>query len=120
RTLEALQALRDVVVIHTARDDRDAIFGRELATMARQHAGLRLIAHRSGTHGRLAAATLPALVPDLASRTAYVCGPPGLIELVTTVAAAAGTTVHHERFVAARPIAANTNGAAGSAPVQIR
>ncbi|MDQ3336565.1 MAG: iron-sulfur cluster-binding domain-containing protein [Myxococcota bacterium] len=107
RDLEARRALGDVVLVHVARSDSDAIFGRELATMARQHPTLRLIAHRSAAHGRLAARALRALVPDAAARAIYVCGPPGLVDLVTEVAG--GATVHHEAFVApprARPTAA--------------
>lgn len=102
RDLEARCALGDVVLVHVARRDSDAIFGRELATLARQYPALRLIAHRSAAHGRLVAATLSALVPDARARAIYVCGPPGLVDLVTEVAADA--TVHHEPFVPrARP-----------------
>lgn len=98
RDLEARQALGDVVLVHAARCDSDAIFGRELAAMARQHSSLRLIAHRDTEHGRLSAAALRTLVPDAGTREIYVCGPSGLLDLVTAIAS--GATVHHERFVA--------------------
>lgn len=99
RDLEARDALRDVVVVHSAREDADAIFGRDLAVMATQQAGLRLVAHRTGASGRLDAAALAALVPDLAAREVYVCGPAGLRELVRTIA---GDRVHAEAFTAPR------------------
>ena len=98
RDLEACDALRDVVLVHSARADGDAIFGRELATLAKQQPGLRLVAHRSGISGRIDAAALRASVPDLAGREVFVCGPPGLVDIVTHAGA---RHVHDERFVAA-------------------
>jgi len=96
RDLERNHRLHDVILIHTAHGDADAVFGRELATIASQHPSLRLIAHRSGADGRLDTALLRRHVPDLTDRAIYVCGPAGLIDLVTEL----GTMVHHERFVA--------------------
>jgi ferredoxin-NADP reductase len=103
RDLEMSDSLHDVVVVHAARCNADAIFGRELAELATTEPGLRLVAHRDSVHGRLDASTLVHLVPDLARREVFVCGPPGLLDLVTEVATAAGASVHHERFVAAPP-----------------
>jgi ferredoxin-NADP reductase len=117
RDLEARAALGHVVLVHVARRDADAMFGRELATMARQHPALRLIAHRSTGQGRLDAAALRALVPDVATRAIYVCGPPGLVDVVTE--AAGGATVHHERFVAS-PRATTTVTATTPITVQLR
>jgi ferredoxin-NADP reductase len=132
RDLERNNRLHDVVVIHAARTDEDAIFGRELAGMAgvrqiahrddhRDEIARRLIAHRDAHDGFLDAASLARHVPDLATREVYVCGPPPLIDLVTAVATAAGAPVHHERFVAPSPRspapAINDNTAA---PVAIR
>ena len=97
RDLESRDELHDVVVVHTARTAQDAIFGRDLAVMAMQHPGVRLIAHRTQSAGRLDAAVLAALVPDLPAREVYVCGPAGLRELVRTVA---GDRIHAEAFTA--------------------
>ena len=116
RDLERRAALRDVVLVHAARSDADAIFHRELAALATSEPGFRLAAHRDDVHGRLDAAAIARLVPDLPRRAVYVCGPPGLLDLVTAVATEAGVTVHHERFVAAPP--AGPRG--GAAPVTIR
>ena len=122
RDLATRCSLQDVVVVHAARSNADAIFGRELADLATTEPGLRLVAHRSSVHGRLDAAMLARLVPDLARREIFVCGPPGLLDLVTEVAATAGLSVHHERFVAAAPVPhrAPTNDNATPAPVTIR
>ena len=95
---ESLSRRPDVVVIHAARTDREVIFGRALAELAALHPTLRLIAPRddqASTGGRLDAARLHALVPDLAARQTYVCGPPGLLDLVLRAA----PTARHERFV---------------------
>lgn len=97
RDLELRDQMRDVIVVHSSHSDGDAIFGRDLALMASEHAGFRVIAHRTATTGRLAAAALHALVPDLADREVYVCGPAGLRELVKTVA---GVRVREEAFTA--------------------
>lgn len=105
RQLEADHALAGTVVIHSARDEAHAIFGRELAVMAGQHPELHLVPHRSGAAGRLDAARLTALVPDLGTREVYVCGPGGLIDVALEAATRAGAAahVHHERFFAATP-----------------
>ncbi len=122
RDLATSGVSHDVVVVHAARCNADAIFGRELAELATTVPGLELIAHRSSVHGRLDAATLSRLVPDLARREVFVCGPPGLLDLVTEVATAAGVSVHQERFVAALPAPhrAPTTDNAAPAPVTIR
>ncbi|MEO8703557.1 MAG: ferredoxin reductase [Kofleriaceae bacterium] len=95
RDLEARDALGGVVVVHVARDDDGAIFDRELATLAMQHPRVRLVAYRTALFGRLDAQRFAALVPDLATRSIYACGPPGLIDLVV----ATNQPVRVERFV---------------------
>ena len=95
----------DVVVIHASRGRHDAIFGDELASLATRSRWLQLHARRSddpASPGRLDAAAVRALVPDLADREIFVCGPPGLIDVVTQAAAAEGALhrLHCERFVA--------------------
>jgi ferredoxin-NADP reductase len=93
----------DVVVVHAARGAHDAIFAAELASLATRFPWLQLHAWRDDQAGRLDAAALHARVPDLADREIFVCGPPGLIDLVGTAATAAGAhhRLHHERFVLA-------------------
>jgi ferredoxin-NADP reductase len=95
----------DVLVIHTSRTARDAIFGAELASLATRFPWLRLHARHDDQAGRLDAASLHHLAPDLADREIYVCGPPGLLDLVTSAATAAGALprLHHERFLAPPP-----------------
>ncbi|HEY3805204.1 MAG TPA: ferredoxin reductase [Kofleriaceae bacterium] len=98
---------RDVVVVHAARSDADAIFGRELAALADATLGLRVIAHR----GRLDAAALARYTPDAADRDVFACGPTGMMALVT---ATFGPHVHVEHFT---PPAAALRAATGGAHV---
>jgi stearoyl-CoA 9-desaturase NADPH oxidoreductase len=81
----------DAVVVHAARSDADAIFGRELAALADITRGLRTIAHR----GRLDATSLAAYAPDAATRETFACGPSGFMALVTDVV---GPHVRVEHF----------------------
>src|ERR1044071_5064245 len=76
---------RGVIVIHGSRTAADAIFGAELASLAARFDWLRIHARRDDVveSGRLDAQGLPTLVPDLADREIFVCGPIGLIEVVT-------------------------------------
>jgi ferredoxin-NADP reductase len=113
----------DVVVIHASRGRHDAIFGDELASLATRFRWLQLHPRRGDdptTGGRLDAAALRALVPDLADRETFVCGPPGLIDLVSRAADAAGALhrFHCERFVAP-PLASPGSADAPAAPVTI-
>lgn len=100
RDLEQREELEDVALIHVARTDADAIFGRELATIAHANPGFQLISHRDANDGMLDAAAIRTYAPYLGARDIYVCGPPGLVDLVINIGEAAGATVRHERFVA--------------------
>jgi stearoyl-CoA 9-desaturase NADPH oxidoreductase len=123
RDLAGGDAAPDVVVIHGSRGAGDAIFAAELASLATRLPWLRLHARRDDQGGRLDRAALAALVPDLADREIYVCGPAGLMDVVAAAAADANAShrVHHERFVAA-PVAARpaTDAATNHATIGLR
>jgi ferredoxin-NADP reductase len=92
-------AVTDAVVVHSAMTKAEVIFGEELRTLA--SAGrIRLVELHTDTHGLLDATTLPTLVPDLAEREVYVCGPAGLIDAVEEELAGLGLLeqLHTERF----------------------
>ena len=94
-----LPGLRDVVVVHSAPAAADVIFGDELRDMAA--AGqLRLIERHTDTAGIMAPAELTELVPDWASREAWVCGPTAMLDELEELWAAAGAApqLHTERF----------------------
>jgi predicted ferric reductase len=74
----------DIDVIYRALSDRDVILRGELEQLA-QRRGTRvhyvLGDHREATAGELLSAEhLRALVPDIAARDVYVCGPPAMAE----------------------------------------
>jgi ferredoxin-NADP reductase len=117
RELAARQALTDVVVVHGARTAADAIFWPQLSALAAAHPGLRLIPRRDDVHGYLDVAALRALVPDLADRETFVCGPAGLIDVVR--AAAPADRVHCERFVVAPRAPVVGTGAAAAVTLQL-
>jgi stearoyl-CoA 9-desaturase NADPH oxidoreductase len=93
--------LPDVVVVHSARTAEDTIFGAELRAMA--GAGqLRLVERHTRRDGRLDPARLAELVPDLAERETWACGPGELLDALEDHWAAEGCAdrLHTERFQA--------------------
>jgi ferredoxin-NADP reductase len=94
-----LQRLRDVVVVHSDATHRDVIFGPELRRLA---AGgrIRLVEQHTERAGRLAMAELRSLVPDLAERESWACGPAGLLDEIESywTDLGSGHRLHTERF----------------------
>ncbi|MBL8931245.1 MAG: ferredoxin reductase [Kineosporiaceae bacterium] len=99
-----LSELPDVVLVHSARTGREVLFADELRAW---HAAgrLRLVERHTATSGRLSAADLVELVPDLADRPTWACGPNGLIDTVADLLDQQGRLdqLHTERF---RPVLA--------------
>jgi stearoyl-CoA 9-desaturase NADPH oxidoreductase len=80
-------AAYDITVLHVAPSEPDSIFLDDLRRL--EAAGsIRLVARYDDQHGLLDLADLDTLVPDLADRTTFACGPGGLLDAVTT---------HHEQ-----------------------
>lgn len=77
----------DVVVVHVAPSRPDSIFIRDLEALADSGA-IRLVARYDDEHGLLDVEDLATLVPDLAERATYACGPAGLLDALSA---------HHER-----------------------
>ncbi|MET7423455.1 ferredoxin reductase [Dactylosporangium sp. NPDC005555] len=71
--------LSDVVLVHSAKSPEDVLFGDELRALA---AGGRitLVERHTGTDGRLSPADLAVLVPDLAERDVWACGPNAMLD----------------------------------------
>jgi ferredoxin-NADP reductase len=70
--------LTDVVLVHSAPTAEDVVFGADLRAMAA--AGrIRLVEQHTDTAGMLDADAVAALVPDLAERSTWACGPVGLL-----------------------------------------
>jgi ferredoxin-NADP reductase len=94
-----LDRLRDVVLVHSDTSADDVIFGAELRSLAAS-GRLRLVEQHTDADGRLDVAALAALVPDLAERVTWACGPAGLLDAIEEHWAARGLAdrLHTERF----------------------
>jgi len=95
----------DIAVVYRVISDDDVILGEELHELAtRRGAALHIVSgdHRTDEgRGLLSAAHLQELVPDLAEREVYVCGPPAMAEAVRASALEANVPsryLHTERF----------------------
>jgi predicted ferric reductase len=103
--LESLPAAPgDLTLLYRVSSLRDAVFRRELETIAaRRQAKVWFVAgRRAELDGNpLAAAELAERVPGLTDHEVYLCGPPGLTAAVTRELRAAGVPrrhIHRESF----------------------
>lgn len=87
----------DIVVVHIAPSEPDSIFLDNLRELD-AHGAITLVPRYDDEHGVLDVASLTDLVPDLAERTTYACGPGGLLDALTAHHEAAGLTVFTEQF----------------------
>jgi ferredoxin-NADP reductase len=78
----ARSAAYDIVVLHVAPSEGDSIFLRDLRALEASGA-IRLVARHDDVHGVLDLGDLDALVPDLAERTTFACGPAGLLDAIS-------------------------------------
>ncbi len=94
-----LDRLHDVVLVHSETRADEVIFGAELRALA-QAGRLRLVEQHTDSAGRLDVAALTAMVPDLAERETWACGPAGLLDAIEEHWAGPGLTdrLHTERF----------------------
>ena len=94
-----LNELTDVVVVHSARTPEAAVFGPELRALAGR-GRIRLVERHTGIHGRIKAADLNELVPDLAERETWACGPNELLDDIEAHWAQTqlASRLHTERF----------------------
>jgi ferredoxin-NADP reductase len=87
----------DIVLLHSALSRAEVIFGHELRSYAAR--GLvRLVEMHTDVHGLLDVHELDAIVPDLAERTTYACGPVGLLDALEEHHTARELPLHIERF----------------------
>ncbi|GAB3347750.1 ferredoxin reductase [Modestobacter lapidis] len=94
-----LDEATDVVLVHSAPTPDDVVFGAELRALAASGA-IRLVEQHTDTAGQLDPAALAALVPDVAERATFACGPVGMLEALEEHWAAAGLAdrLFTERF----------------------
>jgi predicted ferric reductase len=95
----------DIVIIHRVLSDDQIVFADELARLTAKR-GIALhyvVGDHAADEGRdlLSPDHLRKLVPDLAEREVYLCGPPGMIAAIDRNLHQAGVRRHHlhvERF----------------------
>jgi stearoyl-CoA 9-desaturase NADPH oxidoreductase len=94
-----LDRLEDVVLVHSESDADEVIFGDQLRALA-EAGRLRLVEQHTDQDGRLDVAALASLVPDLAERETWACGPAGLLDALEEQWATLGRQdeLHTERF----------------------
>jgi stearoyl-CoA 9-desaturase NADPH oxidoreductase len=80
RDLDRRGEIDDVVLVHSAREPGDVIFGDELRALAERHDGFRLHEQMTGTQGRIGPEDLDELCPDWREREAFLSGPPELLD----------------------------------------
>jgi predicted ferric reductase len=100
--LEGLPAGVDVVVVVRASTPADLVHRDELAALVRQRHGRLQEIVGSRHKVRLNARALRSLVPDIAYRDLYICGPGGFTAEVADAARQLGTDakqIHTETFV---------------------
>ena len=87
--------LQDAVLVHSAPTADDVIFAAELRELA-EAGRIRLVLKHTDTDGMLTTDELLALVPDLAEREAWACGPAGMLDALE--AWWPSDLLHTERF----------------------
>ncbi|MFY0405417.1 ferric reductase-like transmembrane domain-containing protein [Solicola sp. PLA-1-18] len=89
-----------LTLLYRARDRDQIVFRAELDAIA-THRGARVVYLLGDDPDLLSAASLLRLVPNLAEHDVYLCGPPGMAQVVRTNLEQAGLPVeqlHEERF----------------------
>ena len=91
--------LPDVVVVHSAPTAEDVVFGAELRRLAAD-GRFRLVEQHTDSAGMLDATAIAQLVPDLAERSTWACGPVGMLEALESHWETAGIAdrLYTERF----------------------
>jgi ferredoxin len=100
RSLCRHDAMNDAVLLHSARDRDDVIFGGELRHMAEVFDGFRLHEQHTREMGRLAPEHLDELCPDWRERETFASGPGAMLDALTEHFEREGLLerLHMERF----------------------
>ena len=116
RHLDGCGELRDVVHLHSARSEDEAIFGDRLRALGTRAPGYRLHLQLTATAGRLAPEHLDELCPDWAERETYVCGPEGMLDAMTAHWERHGDceALHMERFQPSATVGDGERGEGGT------
>jgi ferredoxin-NADP reductase len=83
RSLDRLDAVADVVHVHSARSAEGVIFARRLREIEGTHKGFNLHLRITGEQGRVTPADLDDLCPDWRQRHAFASGPAAMLDALT-------------------------------------
>jgi predicted ferric reductase len=103
--LEELAGMVPVTLIYRARHRHDIVFGREIEVLAQEPdvvIDYQVGSRRTwGSHDPLSADAIERLVPDVAQREVYLCGPSGFMDAAQEAVLELGVPprrIHQERF----------------------
>lgn len=93
----------EIFLIYACKSSRDFVFQAELAQLERRNAKLQVVASMErtegtdwmGPRGRITQDLLVQSVPNLTSRRIHICGPPGMMDAVTSILTALGIPRDH-------------------------
>jgi ferredoxin-NADP reductase len=83
RELARADELNDAVLLHSARDEADVIFGGELRHLDKCFEGFHLHEQHTSTMGRMAPEHLDELCPDWREREVFASGPGDMLDALT-------------------------------------
>jgi stearoyl-CoA 9-desaturase NADPH oxidoreductase len=100
RSLSRSGDFPDVLHIHSARTQPEAIFAADLAALAERHDGYVVTQRATSEDGRLKPEALDQVCPDWQERETYACGPGAMLDAIKEHFAAAGVSeqLHMESF----------------------
>jgi ferredoxin-NADP reductase len=102
RTMDRRKTVTDIVHIHSAPSESQAIFREERVALADKHPGLRIVENFDDVHGILDVNKLEQACPDWRDREVWVCGPGPMLEAAEKHwdKAKRSKSLHIERFSA--------------------
>ena len=80
RSLNHRDAISDVVVVHSARDEDEVIFGDQLRELDSKHEGMKLHLQLTKDQGRFEPHHLDDVCPDWKERHTYLSGPAEMLD----------------------------------------
>lgn len=105
---EMVSAGRDIVLIYGNRNSKSIVFRKELDELAAKAAGRIKVVHVmsdepgwQGEKGRIDRERIQRLVPDLADRDVFLCGPPVMMDSIRAILISLNvpsSRIHYERF----------------------
>jgi stearoyl-CoA 9-desaturase NADPH oxidoreductase len=100
RHLDHARAMPDVVVLHSAREADEVMFGDDLRGLAEKHDQFHLHEQLTRENGRMGPTDLDRLCPDWRERDVYISGPNDMLDAFTEHfdANADCDRLHMERF----------------------